>query len=76
MLAILCILIGLFLGQHIRLSISPELSAFLQSTWSMVIEQAPVIKASTAAGAKRIQSTIAQTLKAAAKPTLSSGEVA
>lgn len=76
MFYLLTMIIGLFLGQHIRLSVSPELSAFLRSSWALAQEKAPSIKASTAAAAKRIKSTASKTLKATAKPALSGGEVA
>jgi hypothetical protein len=46
MLAIACILIGLLLGQHIKISTSPELSGFFHSTWALVVLKAPEIKES------------------------------
>jgi hypothetical protein len=76
MLWITCILIGMLLGQHVRLSVSPELSAFLKASWALASEKAPAIKASTAAAANHIKSTASKTLKATAKPALSAGEVA
>jgi hypothetical protein len=75
MLWILCILIGLILGQHLKISVSPELSAFFRSSWALANEQSPAIKASTAAAAKRIKTSASKTLKASTKPALSGGEV-
>jgi hypothetical protein len=75
MLWILCILIGLVLGQHLKISVSPELSGFLRGTWALANEQAPTIKASTAAAAQRLKTTATKTLKASPKPALSGGEV-
>jgi hypothetical protein len=34
MLAILCILIGIFIGQHIQITASPELTAFFTRAWA------------------------------------------
>jgi hypothetical protein len=75
MIPLLCILLGLVLGQQVKVTVSPELQAFMTRTWAIANEQAPAIKASTAAAAKRIQTSASKTLKASTKPALSSGEV-
>jgi hypothetical protein len=46
MLAIACILVGLVLGQHIKISTSPELSAFFRSAWALIALKAPEIRES------------------------------
>jgi hypothetical protein len=43
---LLAMLIGLLLGQHIKISTSPELSAFFRSTWALVALKAPEIRQS------------------------------
>jgi hypothetical protein len=69
MLWILCILIGLVLGQHIKLTVSPELQGFFRSTWALTQEKAPQIKASTTAAVQSIKSRTAKV------PTLKASEV-
>lgn len=66
MLWILCILISLVLGQHIKLAVSPELQGFFRSSWALAQQQAPQIKASTAAAVQSIKGRTAKvtTLKA------------
>jgi hypothetical protein len=76
MIPLLCILLGLVLGQQVKVTVSPELQAFMTRTWAIATEQAPAIKASTATAAQRLKSTASKTLKASTKPALSGGEVA
>jgi hypothetical protein len=61
MLIIIAILFGITIGQHIKVTTSPELSAFIKASWALAQEKAPSIRASTAAAAKRIQSAAAKT---------------
>jgi hypothetical protein len=76
MIPLLCILLGLVLGQHLKVTVSPELQVFISRTWTIANEQAPALKASTAAAAQRLKATASKTLKASSKPALSGGEVA
>jgi hypothetical protein len=69
MLWILCILIGLVLGQHIKLAVSPELQGFFRSSWALAQEKVPAIKASTAAAVHSIKGRVAKV------PTLKASEV-
>jgi hypothetical protein len=75
MIPLLCILLGLVLGQQVKVTVSPELQALVTRLWVIATAQAPAIKASTVAAAKRIQATASKTLKASTKPALSGGEV-
>jgi hypothetical protein len=69
MLWILCILIGLVLGQHITLAVSPELQGFFRASWALAREKAPQIKASTTAAVQSIKSRTAKV------PSLKASEV-
>jgi hypothetical protein len=75
MIPLLCILLGLVLGQHLKVTISPEFQAFITRTWTIAQAQIPTIKATSAAAVKQLKSTASKTLKASSKPALSSGEV-
>jgi hypothetical protein len=75
MILLLCILLGLVLGQQVKFTVNPELQAFMTRTWAIAIEQAPAIKASTAAAAQRLKASASKTLKASTKPALSGGKV-
>jgi hypothetical protein len=76
MIPLICILLGLVLGQQVKVTVSPELQAFMTRAWTIATEQSPAIKASTAAAAQRIKTSASKTLKASTKPALSGGEVA
>ncbi len=64
MLIIIAILIGLALGQHIKITVSPELQALWVSTWTQAESKA--LPAATAT-AKRIKAVAVKTF-AAPKP--------
>jgi hypothetical protein len=40
MLWILCILLGVTIGQHLKIALTPELRAFLTSSWRLANEKA------------------------------------
>jgi hypothetical protein len=75
MIPLFCILLGLVLGQHLKITVSPELQAFMTRTWTIATEQAPAIKVSTTAAAQRLKTSASKTLKASTKPALSGREV-
>jgi hypothetical protein len=75
MIPLLCILLGLVLGQQVKVTVSPELQALVTRLWVIATEQAPAIKASTTAAAQRLKTSASKTLKASTKPALSGREV-
>jgi hypothetical protein len=60
MLIIIAMLLGLALGQHIKISVSPELQALWVSTWATAESKA--LPAATSA-VKRIKSVAVKTFK-------------
>jgi hypothetical protein len=46
MFYLLAMIIGLILGQHVKISTSPELSGFFRSTWALITLKAPEIRQS------------------------------
>lgn len=62
MILILCILIGLALGQHIKIAVSPELQAFAKTSWALSNEKAlPTVTSA----AKKIKSVASRVVKSA-----------
>lgn len=51
---LIAILIGVVLGQHIKISPSTELVDFCRSSWALLTEQMPGIKAFTASTVEAI----------------------
>jgi hypothetical protein len=43
MLILLAIIIGLALGQHIKIAVSPDLMTFIKSSWSIANEKVPPV---------------------------------
>jgi hypothetical protein len=40
---LIAILLGLILGQHIKIAVSPELSAFFKTSWSSMTDSIPAV---------------------------------
>jgi hypothetical protein len=56
MILILCILAGIAMGQHIKIAVSPELIAFIKSTWALASEKVPPVAALAAEKVKTLSS--------------------
>jgi hypothetical protein len=56
MILILCILAGIAMGQHIKLTVSPELMAFITSTWALASEKVPPVANAAAEKVKTLSS--------------------
>jgi hypothetical protein len=67
MILIICILIGLALGQHIKIAVSPELQAFFATSWAMAETKALPVATSAA---KKIK---AVAVKAVKTPQIEAG---
>jgi hypothetical protein len=60
MIPLLCILLGLALGQHLKITISPEFQAFITRSWSSVeIKALPIAKTA----AKQLKQAATKSLK-------------
>jgi hypothetical protein len=65
MFYLLAILIGIVIGQHLQITVSPELSTFLRSSWSSVEAKAlPVANSAV----QQIKQVAAKSLKSAKLP--------
>jgi hypothetical protein len=56
MILILCILLGIAMGQHIKIAVSPELMAFIKSTWALAREKVPPVASLAAEKVKSVAS--------------------
>jgi hypothetical protein len=66
MIWLICILAGIVAGNHIKVSVSPELTALLTSSWRLANEKAlPVANLA----AKKIKSAAAKSVKSTGKTT-------
>jgi hypothetical protein len=43
MVWLLCILLGIIAGQHIKIAVSPELSAFFKASWASTTDSIPAV---------------------------------
>jgi hypothetical protein len=43
MVWLLCILLGIIAGQHIKIAVSPELTAFVQASWASLGDSMPAV---------------------------------
>jgi hypothetical protein len=60
MIPLICILLGLALGQHLKITISPELQAFITSAWASVeVKALPIVQTT----ANQLKQTATQSLK-------------
>ncbi len=65
MLTIIAILIGLALGQHIKIAVSPDLQAFFKKSWVMAETKALPVGISAAKKIKSVATKAVKTTPAA-----------
>jgi hypothetical protein len=74
MILIVCILLGIAMGQHIKIAVSPELMAFIKSTWALMSEKVPPVATLAAEkvknAAKSTRLSVAKTVAPIAPPAI------
>jgi hypothetical protein len=56
MILILCILLCIAMGQHIKIAVSPELMDFITSSWALMSEKVPPVATLAAEKVKTLSS--------------------
>jgi hypothetical protein len=74
MILILCILLGIAMGQHIKIALTPELMAFITSSWALAAEKVPPVATLAAEkvknAAKSTRLSVAKTVAPIAPPAI------